>query len=128
MRYLIALFVGFHGLVYLIAPYWVKWGGWKGSSALLGSSLTGDSLKLLSNSLWVVAGVGLLAAGVAIAFAHLAPGLWRPLAIGGGLVGAASFAFFWDGQVDLLVDEGVVGMILSLVVFSGATAFPQAFS
>ncbi len=126
IRYLIALFVGFHGLVYLIAPYWVKWSTWGGTSALMGSILTGDSLKMLSSSLWLVAGIGLLGTAAAIAFEPSIPALWRPLAIGAGLVGVLSFAVFWDGQVNLLVDEGVVGMILSIVILSGAAAFPQA--
>lgn len=127
IRYLIGAFIGFHGIVYLLAPQWLNWGAWKGTSALLGSVATGDSLKALTGYLWVIAGLGLLGTGVAIAFAPSVPSLWRPLAIGAGLVGALSFAFFWDGQVALLVDEGAIGMALSLAVLSGAAAFPKAF-
>lgn len=127
VRYLIAFVVGFHGMVYLIAPYWIKWGAWKGSSALLGSAVAGDSLKALAGGLWVVAGIGLVGAGLAIALAPWIPSLWRPIAIGAGLIGILGFAVFWDGQVQLLVDEGVIGMVLSLVILSGAAAFPQAF-
>ncbi len=115
-------------MVYVIAPFWMKWGGWKGSSVLLGSVITGDSLKTLAGGLWLVAGVGLMGAGVAIALAPWVPALWRPIALGAGLIGVLSFAVFWDGQVQLLVDEGVVGMALSLVILSGAAAFPQAFT
>lgn len=128
LRYLVGLFVGFHGLVYLVAPYWLNLGAWKGTSALLGSAIAGDTLKLLSSSLWIVAGAGLLGAGITIAFAPLIPSLWRPLAIGAGVVGALSFTLFWDGQASMLVDEGVVGMVLSVVVASGAALFPRAFS
>ncbi len=128
VRYLVALVVGFHGLVYVIAPFWMKWGGWKGSSILLGSAITGDSLKTLTGGLWLVAGIGLLGAAVTIALAPWIPSLWRPIAIGASLVGVLSFAVFWDGQVQLLVDEGAIGMVLSLSILSGAASFPQAFT
>ena len=128
IRYLVALVVGFHGLVYLIAPRWTEWGSWTGSSAVLGGAVTGDSLKALTGGLWAIAGVGFLGAAVTIALAPWVPSLWRPLAVGAGLIGVLSFVVFWDGQVQLLVDEGAIGLVLSLAVLLGAAAFPQAFS
>jgi hypothetical protein len=65
---------------------------------------------------------------VAIALASWFPGLWRPIAIGGTLIGVLSFAAFWDGQVSPMVDEGVLGMVISLVILIGAIALPQVFS
>jgi hypothetical protein len=46
IRYLIALVIGFHGLVYLMLPLWGAkvLQGWKGASFLLGEAVTDDIL------------------------------------------------------------------------------------
>jgi hypothetical protein len=69
----------------------------------------------------------MIAVAVAIALAPLIPGWWRPLAIVGSFAGLAGFAAFWDGQGQLLVQEGVIGVALSLILLSVAIAVPKAF-
>jgi hypothetical protein len=130
IRYLIALIVSFHGLVYLLAPLWSLnvSQGWRGRSFLFGGVITGDSLRTLASGLWAIAGIGLVGAGLTIIFAPWIPSLWRPLAISAALVGMLSFAVFWDGQTHLLTDQGVIGMVISLAIVFGAVMFPQAFS
>ncbi|MCL5067891.1 MAG: hypothetical protein M1368_06020 [Thaumarchaeota archaeon] len=127
LRYLIALVIGFHGLVYLISPFWVTFQEWKGVSLLLGGTVSTQSLKAISTGLWVVAGISLLGAALTIALAPLVPGWWRPIAIMGGLAGAVSFAVFWDGQMQQFTNQGGVGMIISLVIVGSAVAFAHAF-
>ncbi len=102
--------------------------GWRGSSAALGGVVSRDNLMDLTVGLWVLAGLGLLVAASMIVFPSLAPGIWRPLAVGAALVGAASFVVFFDGQTQLFVNQGGVGLIISLGIAAGASAFPQAFS
>ncbi|MDG6905700.1 MAG: hypothetical protein JRN20_07950 [Nitrososphaerota archaeon] len=119
--------VGFHGLVYLISPFWLKFQEWKGISLLLGRTLSSQSLKMLSAGLWVVAGIAFLGAALTIGLAPLIPGWWRSIAIVGGLVGALSFAVFWDGQLGQFTDQGGIGMIISLVIVVGALVFAHAF-
>ncbi len=132
LRYLIALVVGSHGFIYirfmgmgLLGPSQLK--GWQGSSMLLGDAVTGDGLKTLLAVLHVSAGVVILACALTIAAAPRAPGWWRPLAIAGGLLGLAAFAFFVDGQAGLLVEEGGIGALISLALLTGAIAFGGAF-
>ena len=128
-RYLIGLVVGFHGMVYLIFALYSQYinsAGWKGSSLLLGNAITGDTLKAFTMGLWAIAGVGLIATGIAIAFAPWLHGLWRPLAIGASLVSLLSFVIFWDGQTASFTSQGGIGMFLSLTILVGAIAFPKA--
>ncbi len=63
-----------------------------------------------------------------IVFPSLVPGIWRPLAVGASLVGAASFVVFFDGQMQLFASQGGIGLIISLGIAAGASAFPQALS
>jgi hypothetical protein len=67
----------------------------------------------------------MLASAIAMALAPQAPGWWRPLAITAGGLGIVAFLVFWDGQARLLLDEGAIGALLSLVLIVGALAWPQ---
>jgi len=125
VRYLIALVVGSHGITYvmfaLLGQAFVEW---RGSSWLLGSTITGDTLKTLTLALWVITGVGFIATGIAIAFASSLQGFWRPLATGASIVSVLSFAIFWDGQMARFTDQGGIGMVLSLMILISTIVFP----
>jgi hypothetical protein len=128
-RYLIAFVVFCHGFIYVrigsVLPGPIK--EWKGSSWLLGSVVIGEPLRMLVVGLHVLAGVATLACAVAIGFAPSIPGWWRPLALVGAAIGIAAFAVFWDGQARLLVQEGAIGAVISLILLVIALLFPHAF-
>ncbi len=130
LRYLIAFVVGCHGFTYI--PFGILVPGtlkeWRGSSWLLGRTLTGGRLKALVLTLHVMAGIALLACGVTVGVVRSIPGLWCPLAIVGAMLGIAGFAVFWDGQTKLLVLEGAIGAVISLILLVSAIAFAGAFS
>jgi len=130
MQYLIAFVVLCHGFVYVrIGPgatRLVK--GWSGQSWLLGRAVTGDRLRPLVATLHVVAGVLILACGVAIALSPSLAEWWRPLAIAGAVAGVAAFFVFWDGQTRLLFEEGGAGAAISVFLLAAAIAFPRAFA
>jgi len=129
LRHLIAFVVGCHGFIYI--PFGVFVPGtlkeWRGSSWLLGNTLTGDRLHVLVLALHVMAGIVTLACAVAIGFAPSVPGWWRPLAIVGAAVAIVAFAVFWDGQIQLLTQEGAIGAVISLILLVCAIAFPRVF-
>ena len=129
LHYLIAFVVACHGLTYAMFGFMVPGSlkEWTGASWLLGSALTADSLSRLIPTLHVAAGIVTIACAVAMGFAPYLPGWWRPLAIAGGLVGIASFAVFFDGQTQLVVQEGVIGAGVSVIILVGAIAFAEAF-
>jgi hypothetical protein len=129
LRLVIAFVVLGHGIAYL--PYAFVPGqvvkAWKGSSQLMGSVLAADRVGAAAHALFITAGFAMVAVAVAIAFAPWIPGWWRPLAIVGSLAGLAGFAAFWDGQRALLVEEGVIGVAISLILLGVAVALPAAF-
>ncbi len=129
LRYLIAFIIFCHGFIYVrigaVLPGPIK--GWKGRSWLLGRFVTDTRLRMLVVGLHVSAGVATLACALAIAFAPVLPGWWRPLAIVGASFGIAGFAVFWDGQARLLFEEGAIGAVVSLLLLGVATTVPAAF-
>ena len=129
VRVLIAFVVFCHGFIYIrigsVLPGPIK--EWRGSSWLLGSTLTGDRLTTLVVGLHVIAGIATIACSLAIGFAPSVPGWWRPLAITGAALGVAAFAVFWDGQTQLLFQEGAIGAAVSVILLATAMMFPAAF-
>jgi hypothetical protein len=125
LRYLIALIVFAHGLVYVrigsVLPGPIT--GWRGTSWLLGDTVTGDQLRRLVVSLHVAAGAAMLACAAAIVFVPSLPDWWRPLAIMAAALGLVAFVVFWDGQTPLLFEEGLIGAIVSILLLVGAIAF-----
>lgn len=129
LRYLIAFVVFCHGFIHVrigsALPGPIK--VWRGSSWLLRSAVTDGRLKALVVGLHVFAGLAILACAAAIGFAPSIPGWWRPLAICGAAVGISAFAIFWDGQTQFLIEEGVIGAVVSLILLLSAVIFPRAF-
>ncbi|HAF09009.1 MAG TPA: hypothetical protein DCK98_02865 [Chloroflexi bacterium] len=127
IRFVIAFVVLCHGMAYL--PYGLAPGQvvteWKGVSQLFGGALTFDRTHVAVQVSFGSAVVALLACALAIALAPLVPGWWRPLAVVGSVAGLAGFALFWDGQGQLLVQEGVIGVARSLTLLIVAIAFPS---
>ena len=127
-RYLIAFVVACHGLVYIpygiFVPAQVK--SWTGSR-LLGAALPPARARAARSPIHVVTGEIFLACALAIAAAPIIPGWWRPLGIAGGLAGSIAFATFWDGRADEAVEEGAIGVSISLMVLAAALVLPQLF-
>ena len=94
----------------------------------MGSGVSGAALKSVTSVLWLVAGVGILCAGLAILLISRFPHLWRPLALAATIAGMLSFVIFWDGQTAEFVNQGGIGLILSAVIFVGALAFPGSIA
>ncbi len=131
-RRLVGLFIAAHGPVYFATPLTDLsqnvFQGWTGSSLLLGTALTSDALKSVTAWLWILAGIGLVAAATTIIFASLLPGVWRPLAVGASIAGVASFVVFYDGQAQQFVNEGGIGLIISLMIAASSLKLSHAFS
>lgn len=130
VRYLIAFTVFCHGFIYLRIGSSITstLKEWKGTSWLLGNTVTESQLKTLVMMVNIAAGVVTIACAVAIAFAPSLPGWWRPLAISSAVVGVIAFAVFWDGQHQLIFEEGGIGVLVSVALLGIAIAFPHAFA
>jgi hypothetical protein len=130
VRYLIAFVVACHGITYLLfgflGPSQMK--EWKGESWILGPVLSASRIRAAVLVVHVIAGLAIIASGIAIAFAQQVPGLWRPLAVFGGVASIAAFAAFWDGRPKHIVQEGGIGLGLSVILLMAALALPGIFS
>jgi hypothetical protein len=130
LRYLIAFVVLCHGITYFmfgfLAPREMK--DWLGTSRILGPVLTASRLRAVIPVVHVVAGVAIIGTGIAMALAPLVAGLWPPLAILGGIASIAAFTAFWDGRLKYIIEEGGIGLGLSLVLLIVALAFPGIFN
>jgi hypothetical protein len=128
MQYVVAFIIFCHGFIHLrigsLLPGAVK--GWKGTSWLLGDTIGGGRLNTLVVTVHVLAGILIVAASLAFALPALLPGMWVALSIGGGVLGVAAFAAFWDGQWALFLEEGGIGAVVSAVVVLLAIVFRHA--
>lgn len=124
LRYGIAFVIACHGLTYamfgFLAPAQLR--QWSGTSRLLGTVLGAERVRAAVPVIHLVAGVFVIAAAAALAFAPSASFGWRPLAVIGAVSGLAAFAVFWDGQVKYIVEEGGIGAGLSMVLLVAALA------
>jgi hypothetical protein len=129
MQYAIAFLLFGHGFIYVrigsTLPEPIK--EWNGTSWLLGQALSDPHLETLVVGLHVVAGMVILACAIAIGVPWMLPGWSRPLAMIGGALGIIAFAVFWDGQTGLLLEEGALGALISLILLVGAVFSGPAF-
>ncbi len=127
LRYLIVAIIFGHGFIYVNfslgrLPDALK--DWRGTSWLLRGTVSGHRLKVLAFALHAAAGIAIIAASIGIALVPVFPRLWRPLAIVGSTIAILAFASFWDGQTQRLVQQGVIGTVLSLILLLSAIALP----
>jgi hypothetical protein len=127
LRYAAAFVIFCHGFIYIrigaVLPGPIT--GWTGTSWLLGSAVTGEPLRMLAVAAHVIAGIATIGCAAALAFAPQSPDWWRTAAFIGAAVGIAAFAIFWDGQTRQVVEEGGIGVAVSLALLTAAVMLPR---
>ena len=123
LRLLIGLFIISHGLVHLwfftLSQGLVKFQpgmrepGWTGKSWLFTSLLGDSTTRLLASILFITAAVAFVVSGFGILFR--ADWWWTAL-IGSALFSAVTILILWDGSLQLAVDKGVIGFLISLAI------------
>jgi hypothetical protein len=123
VNFLINIVLMLHGLVHVwyivLAQGWVEFQtemGWTGSSWLLSSRVTENTLS------WIVTlGYGIAAAGFVIGgVGNLTQQVWsQSVLIFSAVFSSLLLVIFWDGNFSLLVEKGLLGLIinLALIVF-----------
>lgn len=120
LRFLIGLFIILHGLVHLwyftLSQRLVEFRpemGWTGRSWIL-SNLLGDSTtRLLAGALFVLVAIAFVISGVGLFF--LAEWRWTAL-ISSAIFSCAIILIFWDGSMQLIIQKGLIGFLISLVM------------
>ncbi len=118
MRYLFSVFVVLHGLVHLwyvtLSRGWVPFEpamGWTGRSWLLTPLIGSSAARTLAGGLFALAALLLLACGVGIA---LRADWWRPLLLTAAAFSMVVTLLFWDGDVSMLVQKGLLGVLINI--------------
>jgi hypothetical protein len=79
------------------------------------TGLFGDSTtRLLASILFVVAATAFVVSGMAIFFRW---DWWWSMLLGASIVSAVTLFLFWDGSVALIIQKGLIGFFISLVIF-----------
>ena len=119
-RFLFCLFIILQGLVHLwyftLSQRLVEFKsemGWTGKSWIF-SSLLGDSTtRLLASTLFILAAAVFVISGLGIFFRAE---WWRPMLLGSAILSSAILFLLWDGNLQLIVQKGLIGFLISLVI------------
>lgn len=113
-------FLALHGLVHMwyvvLSNGWVEVEdqmGWNGHSWLLSSILPEGTILSLASLLYVAVALGFLAGGVGYYFRTD----WAAAAlVATAVLSTAVLIAMWDGQPDLLVEKGILGVAINIAV------------
>lgn len=113
-------FLVLHGFVHLwyvvLSQRWVEIEdqmGWTGYSWLLSSVLTQGTILLLGSLAYVLVALGFAVGGVGYI---LRLDWWEPVVIGSAVLSTVLIITLWDGQFELLVEKGAVGVFLNVAI------------
>ena len=134
-RLLFGMFIVLHGLVHL----WyvvlsqglvkIKAGmpevGWTGKSWLFTGPLGDTTTHLLAGILFSLAAIALVVSGVGI-FARA--DWWSKILMGSALFSSVIIIMLWDGSMRLIMEKGLIGFLISLMIFLGLLLFKQPSS
>jgi hypothetical protein len=119
-RFLFGFFLVLHGLVHLwyftlsqgLVEFQTEM-GWTGRSWLL-SNFLGDSIsRSLAGVFYVLATIAFLVSGIGL-FTNAE---WLPPVLAGSAVfSSAVILLFWDGNSQMLVQKGFVGLLINVVI------------
>ena len=126
-RFLFGIFIVLHGLVHLwyvtLSQRLVEFQpemGWTGKSWLFSPLLGDAATRSLATVLYGLATLGFVIGGIGI-FAQQA--WWRPLVIGSATFSAAIILLFWDGGLRMLVQKGLIGLLINIVLLVALLVF-----
>ena len=119
-RFLIGLFVILHGLVHLwyftLSQGLVEFKpemGWTGKSWIFSNLLGESTTRLVASALFVLAAIAFVISGIAIFFRAA---WWWSMLLGSAIFSSAILLLLWDGNMQLVVQKGLIGLLISLVI------------
>ena len=123
LRFFIGLFIILHGLVHLwfftLSQGLVKFQPgmrepeWTGRSWLFTGLLGDSATRLLASTLFVAAAVAFVVSGFGFFFRVE---WWWAALIGSAIFSSVIIFILWDGNMQLLIDKGLIGFLISLVI------------
>jgi hypothetical protein len=127
MRIVIGIFIILHGLVHLwyvtLSQGWVKFQndmGWTGESWLL-TDLVGSNLnRWLATFLYSLATITFLLAGVGFLANQEWARVWIVVA---SVISVVTILVFWDGKLNMFVEKGGLGILISAGTLIAAVVY-----
>lgn len=127
LRILFGIFIVLHGLVHLwyvtLSRRLVEFQpemGWTGQSWLFSRLLGDGATRWLATVLYGLAALGFVVGGIGI-FAQQT--WWRPVVTGSAAFSAAIILLFWDGGLQMIVEKGLLGFLINLVILVALLVF-----
>ena len=127
MTNLFAVFIILHGLVHLwyvtlslrLVAHMPEM-GWSGESWLLTRVLGDAATRAISTLLYGLACLGFVAAGAGLL---LGQPWFRPMMLRSAVVSLVAIGGFWDGKTSQIVEKGIIGFTISLLVVIALVVF-----
>jgi hypothetical protein len=86
---------------------------WTGESWIL-SGLLGESVRLWVATLGYGGSLlGFIASGVLL---YMNKPVWRTTALASALISSATVVLFWDGELSMLKEKGIIGLLINLAI------------
>jgi hypothetical protein len=128
VRFTVGIVILLHGLVHLwyfaLSRGFVQFKpemGWSGKSWLFTNLIGDGGTRALASVLFLLATAGLSAGGIGF----LTHQEWhRPLLIISAGLSALVFILFWDGNTQLLIQKGLIGIAIDAAIIVGLYIFP----
>ena len=131
LRFLISLFIILHGLVHLwyftLSHGLVEFKpemGWTGRSWILSGFLGDTIVRSVASTLFVVAAIAFMIGGVGTL---LRAEWWRTILLGSAILSLMILFLFWDGSMQMVVQKGLIGFLISLAILLMVPLFKQSF-
>lgn len=119
---LTGIFIILHGLVHLwyvvLSLNWVEFQpdmGWTGTSWLLSGILQESTVRTTAAVLFIVSAVAFVISGIGI----FVDAEWLDAVIlVSAIFSSVVLIVFWDGSLEMIVQKGVIGVLINLVVIA----------
>ena len=129
LRFLGGVFIILHGLVHLwyltLSQGWVGFQsemGWDGSSLLLSGFMSDSALRPIASILYLISTAIFLVGGVGV---FMQAEWTRSVLMIAAVLSSVVILLFWDGNGGMLVQKGLLGLLIDLVILGGLLGFPQ---
>ena len=122
-----AIFILLHGLVHMwyvtLAQRWVPFEpemGWTGNSWLLTNMMGDAPTRTFATILYSIATLSFVIAGAGV----LAQADWWVIVlVGAAIVSSVTILLFWDGSFGMLVQKGMLGLLINIVLLISLLIF-----
>ena len=122
VRWALGIFIGLHGLVHLwyltLSQGLVEFEaemGWTGQSWLFSAFLGDSATRWTGTALYAIATLGFVAGGLGLVAQQ---DWWEPITISAAAISAVTIVLFWDGGMQMLVQKGLIGFLVDIIVLA----------